>query len=59
MRKGRLDGLVFTLDHASGIGTCGDMTEMDIVREGAEEWNAFSDEHGETADDQTPYESCP
>jgi hypothetical protein len=51
--------MVLALNHPSGIDTCGDMTEMDIVREGAEEWNAFSDEHGETADDQTPYESCP
>ena len=52
MRKGRLDNLVFALDHASWIGTGSDVTQANIVRQRSKKRDALTDEHRESTDDQ-------
>ena len=48
--------LVFTLDHAPGIGARRDVSEADVVRKGAEERNSIPDQYGQSTDDETVYQ---
>ena len=48
-----LDGdAVFGLDQAAWVVAGGDVTEADVARQGAEEGDAFANEHGDASDDE-------
>ena len=49
--------MVLTLDHASRIHPGRDMAKADVAWYGAEQWDAFANEYGQTTDDQAMDES--
>lgn len=53
---GSCNDLVFTLDHAPGIGARRDVSEADVVRKGAEERNSIPNQYGQSTDDETVYQ---
>ena len=50
--------MIFTAHQAAGILLCRNMTEMNVVREGAEERDSLSDENRDASDDDTLNESA-
>src|SRR5579859_2210930 len=51
------DHLVFGLDQAAWVVAGGDVMEMDVARQGAEEGDAVSNEHGDASDDEAVHEA--